>query len=138
MLLLLRHANQYCHMSLEFTQSSSAHNSGIFSIAGEYQWNFHRRRIEARSSPTFTNLIQKRREHRRNTSPNHDDLRFKEVDDASKPIGQQIQCFLDHFFGRRVSRCIGLRNQLAGHGICISAGQLAKSPSSDFGYLESF
>src|SRR5207245_2346711 len=78
-LLLLRHANQYCHMSLEFTQGSSAHNSGIFSIAGEYQWNFHRRRIEARSSPTFTNLIQKRREHRRNTSPNHDDLRFKEV-----------------------------------------------------------
>src|SRR5213596_1286679 len=59
--LLLRHANRYRHMSLEFTQSSSARNSGIFSIASEHQWNFHRRRIEERSSPTFTNLIQTRR-----------------------------------------------------------------------------
>src|SRR2546428_36420 len=124
--LLLRHANRYRHMSLEFTQSSSARNSGIFSIAREHQWNFQRRRIEARSSPTFTNLIQKRREHRRNPSPNHDDVGFQKVNNASKPIGQQIQGFPDHFFGHRVSRSIGPRNHLAGHGVCISAGQLGK------------
>src|SRR6266849_1887623 len=124
--LLLRHANRYRHMSLEFTQRSSAGNSGIFSIVSEHQWNFHRRRIEACSSPAFTNLIQKRREHRRNTSPNYDDIGFQEIDDISKPIGQQIQRFLDHFFGSGVFRSIRLRNHLAGHGICISAGQLAK------------
>src|SRR6266851_5452181 len=122
----LRHADRYRHMSVEFTQCSSASNSGIFSVAGEYQWNFHRRRIEARSSPAFANLIQKGREHRRNTSANHNDFRFQEIDNASKPIGQQIQGFPDHFFGSRVFRSIGLCNHLAGNGICISAGQLAK------------
>src|SRR5437667_1653928 len=56
---LLRHADRYRHMSLEFTQCSSASDPGVFPIAGEYQWNFHRRRIEARSLPAFTDLIQK-------------------------------------------------------------------------------
>src|SRR6266403_2388074 len=123
---LLRHADQYRHMSLEFTQCSSASDPGVFPIASEYQWNFHRRRIEARSLPAFTNLIQKRCEHRRNTSPNYDDFGFQEIDNASKPIGQQIEGFPDHFFGSRVSRSIGPPNHLAGHRICISAGQLAK------------
>lgn len=66
-------------MSLEFTQCSSAIDPSVFATASEYQWNFHRRRIEAGSSPAFTNLIQKRCEHRRNTSPNHDDVRFQKV-----------------------------------------------------------
>src|SRR5437879_1198358 len=123
---LLRHADRYRHTSLEFTQCSSASDPGVFPIAGEYQWNFHRRRIEARSLPAFTDLIQKRCEHGRNTSPNYDDFGFQEIDNASKPIGQQIEGFPDHFFGSRVSRSIGPRNHLAGHGICISAGQLAK------------
>src|SRR5713226_3762845 len=124
--LVLRSADRYRLMSLEFTQCGSASDPSIFAIASEHQWNFHRRRIEARSLPTFTNLIQKRREHCRNTSPNHDNLGLQKIDNASKPIGQQIQGFPDHFFGSRVSRIIGLRNHLAGHGICISAGQLAQ------------
>src|ERR1700687_5303702 len=92
---LLWHADGYRHMSPEFTQCSSASNPGVFAIASEYQRDFHRRRIKARSLPAFTNLIQKRCEHRRNPSPNHDDLGFQEIDNASKPIGQQIQGFPD-------------------------------------------
>src|SRR6266581_509825 len=121
-----RRARRNRQMSLNFTERGSARNPGVFPVSSEYQWNFHRLRIEARSSPAFTNLIQKRCEHRRNTSPNHDDVGFQKVDNASKPIGQQIQGFPDHFFSSRVSRGIGPRNHLAGHGICISAGQLAQ------------
>src|SRR5207245_10105231 len=86
---LLRHADRYRHMSLEFTQRSSASDPGVFPIAGEDQWNIHRRRIEARPSPAFTNLIQKNCEHRRNTSPNHDDVGLQEIDNASRQILQQ-------------------------------------------------
>src|SRR5437773_3572051 len=73
---LLRHADRYRHMSVEFTQCSSASDPGVFSIASEYQWNFHRRRIEARSSPAFTNLIQERcersEEHTSELQSHHD------------------------------------------------------------------
>src|SRR5437016_12464555 len=118
---LLRQAVQYRHMSVEFTQRSSASDPGVFSIASEYQWNFHRRRLEARSSPAFTNLIQKRCEHRRNTSAHHDDFGFQEIDNAPKPIGQQIQGFPDHFSGTRVPGSMGPRTHPAGQATHISA-----------------
>ena len=59
-------------------------------------------------------------------SSHYDDFGFQEIDNASKPISQQIQSFPDHFFGSRVSRGGGLPNHLAGHGIRISVGQIAK------------
>src|SRR3981081_1223162 len=90
------------------------------------QGNVQGAQIYACASPALTDLIKEGSEERRNASADHDGVRLQEIDDASEPVGQQLQSLAHYFFGDWIMEGMSPSHHFAAHSLKIAARHLPK------------
>src|SRR5215472_19212934 len=101
-------------MSLACTKSRATRDAGVCPIMRNAQRDLIRLWINAPLRQSQMNLLEKRLEHPRDASTDHDDIGIEQIDNASQPRSHEFDCLSENLLCHRISGGICPRHGLAG------------------------